>query len=306
MRDTTVAGIDIGGTLIKGALYNRDRIELARAERPTPTHSGTDKVMAAIIGVLADLRSAVDPESSLEAVGVAVAGLVDAASGTVLHSVNIGWRNVPLARLLSQAVGTPVAIEHDVRAAGMAEIQLGAGQSMRDVLFVAVGTGIAGAVFSNGHLVHGSRGMAGEIGHLPVVPAGEKCVCGQRGCTEAYASASAIARRYIASGGADIPAEEVLIRAEVGERLAQLIVQQGIDALATALVSFILTMDPERIIVGGGFARAGEAVLVPLRRAVADGLAWRDAPEIVGPHFSSDAGRQGAALVAWNVLDGAP
>jgi len=122
---------------------------------------------------------------------------------------------------------------------------LGAGRGLQEVLFVALGTGIAAAVITRGQVSAGATGRAGELGHLPVFPEGEWCACGQRGCTETYASAAALSRRYSAASGiSDVPAKDVISRAAAGDRLADEIFQDAITALGRALVNYILLMDP--------------------------------------------------------------
>jgi glucokinase len=171
------------------------------------------------------------------------------------------------------------------------------------MIFVALGTGIAAAVITGGQVRAGATGMAGELGHLPVFPDGERCACGQRGCTETYASGAALARRYAAvSGVSEVSASDVISRASAGDGLAERVFHDAITALGRALVSYILIMDPEMIIIGGGMAASGAALLGPLTRQVEAGLTWRPAPAIVTGRFAGDAGRRGAALLAWRLL----
>ena len=159
------------------------------------------------------------PEAArLRAVGLVVPGVVDAQQGIAVYAANIGWQQLPLRQIVAEAVGLPVILDHDVRAAGLAELELGAGRGLQEVLFVALGTGIAAAVITRGQVSAGATGRAGELGHLPVFPEGEWCACGQRGCTETYASASALSRRYSAASGiSDVPAKDVISRATAGD-----------------------------------------------------------------------------------------
>jgi glucokinase len=158
-------------------------------------------------------------------------------------------------------------------------------------------------VITGGQVSTGATDRAGELGHLPVFPDGERCACGQRGCTETYASAAALSRRYSAASGiSDVPAADVISRAAAGDPIADGIFEDAITALGRALVSYVLLMDPELIIIGGGMAAAGTALLHPLTREVQAGLAWRHAPAISIGRFAGDAGRRGAALLAWRAL----
>ena len=298
-----VIGVDVGGTTIKAAILDSDGLEYRRSERPTPRHLGPDAVIATTIEAIVELRAQLPEGARLGAVGLVVPGIVDAEQGIAVYAANIGWQQLPLRQIVAEAVGLPVILDHDVRAAGLAELELGAGRGLQEVLFVALGTGIAAAVITRGQVSAGATRRAGELGHLPVFPEGEWCACGQRGCTETYASASALSRRYSAASGiSEVPAKDVISRATAGDRLADEIFQDAITALGRALVNYVLLMDPELILIGGGMAASGAAVLRPLSREVQAGLAWRRAPVISNGKFAGDAGRRGAGLLAWRAL----
>lgn len=304
-----VIGIDVGGTGLKGSVSDSTGAELLRLQRPTPVGDGVPAVVTAIVELVQELRSRTGPATPVRGVGLIFPGVVEAAAGMARYSVNIGWRDLPLRDLVSERVGLPVAIDHDVRAGGLAELTLGAARGAREALFVPIGTGIAGAVISGGVVVTGARQMAGEIGHIPVRPDGELCACGQRGCTETYASASALPRRYLAAKAAGQPgghkplrAEDVLALAAAGDPLARTVFDEALTALGRALVTYTMLMDPSVIVIGGGMVGAGSALLDPLAEAVQRGLVWRDAPAIVAARFGSDAGRVGAALVGWQAV----
>jgi glucokinase len=231
----------------------------------TPVADGAGAVLDAIGGLIDQLRREAHGRAVVKAIGLIPLGLVDPTAGIALYSANAGWQNLPIRDLISARSGLRVAIDHDVRAAGLAEARLGAAQGVSEAVFVSIGTGIAAAVISSGAVVSGARGLSGEIGHVPVVPDGERCACGQRGCTETYASAAALARRYRAAGGAtSLPAEGVIAAASAGDPIAQSVYDEAIAALARALVGYILVMDPSLIVLGGGLANAGELLLGPL------------------------------------------
>jgi glucokinase len=298
-----VVGVDVGGTTIKAALFDADGLEYGSSERPTPRHLGPDAVIATTIDAIVDLQAQIPEAAQVLAVGLVVPGVVDAQQGIAVYAANIGWQQLPLRQIVADAVGLPVILDHDVRAAGLAELELGAGRGLQEVLFVALGTGVAAAVITKGEVLAGATGRAGELGHLPVFPEGEWCACGQRGCTEVYASAAALSRRYSAvSGISDVSANDVISRAAAGDAIADRIFQDAIEALGRALVNYVLLMDPELILVGGGMAASGAALLHPLTRKVQAGLAWRRAPAISIGRFAGDAGRRGAGLLAWRAL----
>jgi glucokinase len=298
-----VIGVDVGGTTVKAALFDSDGLEYGGSAQPTPRHLGPDAVIATTIQAIVEVRAQAPEPARVRAVGLVVPGVVDAQQGIAVYAANIGWRQVPLRHIVADAIGLPVVLDHDVRAAGLAELEWGAGRGLHEVLFVALGTGVAAAVIIRGQAYAGATGMAGELGHLPVFPEGEWCACGQRGCTETYASGAALSRRYsAASGNSDVPAEDVISRAAAGDHVAQGIFSDAITALGRALVNYVLLMDPEVVLIGGGMAASGAALLQPLTREVQAGLAWRPAPRISIGRFAGDAGRRGAGLLAWRAL----
>ncbi|MGP3967515.1 ROK family protein [Streptomyces sp. 6N223] len=289
----TVIALDVGGTFMKGALLDADgslRTLRTPERRPTGAERGPEAVVAALLDFAAELRDQADGHVS--AAGIAVPGLVDEESGTALYAANLGWRDVPLRRLAAERLHLPVALAHDVRAGGLAEAALGAGRG-RDFLFVPVGTGIAAAIVIDGRPYPGVAGDSGELGHLTVRPGGEPCACGRRGCVEAYASAAALARR----GGA--PPGEVIARAAAGDARAAAVWAEALDALAEALATATLMLDPRLIVLGGGLAESGEALLAPLTRRLAARLpAFRPAPPLARAALGDLATLYGAALLA--------
>ncbi|PZG17073.1 ROK family protein [Nonomuraea aridisoli] len=287
-----VAAVDVGGTTMKGGLVARHGTLLRVERRPTPRAEGPQRVVAAISGFVADLA---EPGAGTRplAVGVAVPGLV-----TPTHAVfaaAFGWRDVPAAAFAD--VDLPVTLGHDVRSAGEAELARGAGDG--DVLFLPVGTGIAGAMTLSGSLYGGANGWAGQIGHIPVRPDGLACGCGQRGCLAAYASGGAMAARLGVPGAAD-----VVRLASEGDAEAVRVWAEAVEALAVALATYTLVADPAAIVVGGGVSQAGDALIVPLRERLAHRLGFRQAPRVRASALGPLAGLIGAGLLAWRSLAG--
>ncbi|MGW6503231.1 ROK family protein [Nonomuraea angiospora] len=280
-----VVAVDVGGTTFKGGFVARDGTILHFERRVTPR--GADQVIAAISAFVADLARPRAGRRPL-AVGLAVPGLVTPTHA--VYSAAFGWRDVPVSSFAD--VDLPVALGHDVRSAGEAELAYGAGGD--DVLFLPIGTGIAGAVVLSGSLYGGAGGFAGQIGHIPVRPDGLACGCGQRGCLAAYASGGAIAARYGSGTSADV----VRLAAEGDERAAE-VWSSAVDTLALALATYTLLLDPARIVIGGGVSLAGDALLVPLRERLAGRLAFRRAPEVVASSLGVRAGLLGAGLLGW-------
>lgn len=296
---TNTIALDIGGTYIKGGVAGADGV-LRHTERwPTGAERGPDAVLETVLAAATQLAD----EHAPMAAGIAAPGIVDEASGVSVLSANLGWRQLPVRARLADRLGLPVALGHDVRAGGLAEARLGAGRGSRNFLFVPVGTGIAAAVMVDGRAWTGSHARVGELGHLVVRPGGEACVCGGRGCLETVASAAAIARHYTrttSEGG--VTAKEVGERATTGDPAAVRVWHDAIAALADGLANAITLLDPERIVIGGGLAHAGESYFAPLRAAVAERLTFQAMPEIVPAQLGHQAGCQGAALLAHDLL----
>ena len=293
-QSDVVVAVDVGGTTIKAATVDADTRLLDTSHCVTPAAA---QVVDAVCGQIALLRGRATAD--VRGVGLVLPGIVDAARGIARYSANIGWRDLPIRDLVAERTGLPVGIEHDVRAAGLAEAERGAARRSNNTLYVAIGTGIAAATIAGGTVLTGATNQAGELGHLPVYPDGEPCACGQRGCTETYASAAALPRRYAAAGGdpAVRDAPGVIARATAGEPAARRVFDEAVTALGRALVTATLLLDPELIVLGGGLSLAGPALLEPVAASLAGGLAWRDAPDLVGARFGADSGRVGAALV---------
>jgi glucokinase len=287
-----VVAVDVGGTSIKAARVDMAGRVLAAREVPTPVADGPDAVVAALRSVAAELGGA-----DVAALGVVVPGVVDVPGGVARYAANLGWQDVPLAATLGADVRVPVAVDHDVRAAGLAERTFGAARDADDCLVVVIGTGIAGVVVAGGRHVRGASDLAGEIGHVPVYPDGEPCACGQRGCTEVYASAAGIARRYVARTGAPRSAREIVAALDA-DAAAAAVWTEAAEALGLALAACVLVLDPEVVVLGGGLAAAGEVLRAPVAAALADRLAWRPAPRVEISPLAGRAGLLGAALLA--------
>jgi glucokinase len=294
-----VIAIDIGGTGMKCALADEAGNFLHTERHPTPAGAGPQAVVTAILDVAAGLAHRAG--TAAQAAGVVVAGVVDEPAGTVVWSANLGLRGVPLRDLIAQRLLLPVTIGHDVRAGGVAEARLGAGRGHDQMLFVAVGTGIAAAHVVHGTTTSGAHGGAGELGHVIVEPNGQVCGCGGRGCLETLASASALARAYAARTGRAATAAQ--IAAALGHDIdAAAVWRAGIDALAGGLRTAITLYDPEIVVIGGGLADAGPALLEPLTEAVAARLTFQRLPAIVGAVLGDRAGCLGAALLARDAM----
>ncbi|MEV0578346.1 ROK family protein [Streptomyces sp. NBC_01463] len=300
-----VIALDVGGTGMKAALVGADGTLLHEARRATGRERGPDAVVESVLAFAADLRAHGEEhlgESALAA-GVAVPGIVDAENGIAVNAVNLGWRDVPMRRLLGERIGVPVALGHDVRTGGLAEGRIGAGRGADRFFFVPLGTGIAGAIGIAGRIESGAHGYAGEIGHIVVRPDGPDCNCGQRGCLETLASAAAVSRAWAAaSGDAKADAADCAKAVESGDPKAVEVWRDAVDALSAGLVTALTLLDPRTIIIGGGLAEAGETLFTPLRAAVEERVTFQKLPHIVPAALGDTAGCLGAGLLAWDLL----
>lgn len=290
-----VVAVDLGGSAMKGVVVDGGGREVGSRTVPTPAHD----VEQALTRLLRDLShlahgAGVTPVGA----GVVTPGSVDEARGVVRYASNLRWRDLPLRDLLAAELDLPVAVGHDVRAAGVAEQLFGAGRGSDSFVLVPLGTGVAAAIVDKGQVVAGFTGAAGEFGHIPLVPDGEPCPCGQRGCLEAYASAGALARRYAARQGLALTAEEVV--AALGtDPVADSLWDEAVTVLAQGLNVLTILLDPEVIVLGGGLSRAGSTLLDPVTARMEAGLAWRERPRVVLSDLGDRAGRVGAAVLAF-------
>jgi glucokinase len=298
MSGSAVVAVDLGGTTIKGTVVDAASNTLSERSRPTPAADGPDAVITALLELIAELRA----DYEISAVGVVVPGHVDGAGGRAIYSANVGFRNVPLRDIVAQATGLPALLEHDVRAAGVAEDALGATAGVEDYLLAVIGTGIAAVLKTGGRAVSGAISLPGELGHIPVWPGGEPCSCGQRGCLERYSSAAAITRRYAAAGGEPgLPAGEVLAR-RADDVTAARVWDEATESLALAFTTCTYLLDPELIVIAGGLSAAGDELLTPVQEALARLVLWRPVPAVRLSPLGARAGLLGAALLAQRLV----
>ncbi|EMF51181.1 ROK family protein [Streptomyces bottropensis] len=307
-----VIALDVGGTGMKAALVGAGPapgappVLLHQTRRATGRERGAEAVVTSILDLAAELRAYGERHfgEPPAAAGVAVPGIVDSGRGIAVYAANLGWRDVPLRALLAERLdGVPVALGHDVRTGGLAEGRVGAGRGADRFLFVALGTGIAGAIGVDGRVEAGAHGFAGEIGHIVVRPGGLPCPCGQRGCLERFASAAAVSEAWAeAAGDPGADAADCAKAVESGDPRAAAVWQHAVDALADGLVTALTLLDPRTLIVGGGLAEAGDTLFAPLRTAVEHRVTFQKVPAIVPAALGDTAGCLGAGLMAWDLL----
>jgi glucokinase len=283
-------GLDLGGTNVKCAVLEGERV-LAQATAPTRSAGGPEDVLARVAELA---RATAAPHGPIATAGLGLPGHFDPASGTggLLPNLAGDWEGRPIAGPLGAALGVPVRLVNDVRAMTLAELRLGAGRGADDLICVALGTGVGGGVAIGGRL-HLGLGHAGEIGHTTVVPDGPRCGCGNRGCLDRVAAASAIA-----ADARVATVEQAVAAAEAGDRRAIGALAAAGRHVGLALAGAIVLLWPQRVVVGGGVAAAGELLLGPLREEVRTRAQVAPVEEIaiVPAQLGPGAGAIGAAL----------
>ena len=303
-------GIDIGGTKIAGGVVDTDGRILDHLRVATPPD--TDALAQAVADMVAELASRHD----VHAVGVAAAGYIDRARSIMLHAPNIDWHNEPLREQFEALIGRPVTLENDANAAGWGEYRFGAGRGSTDMVMVTLGTGVGGAVITDGNLLIGANGSAAELGHVRFVRGGRPCGCGQSGCLEQYASGRALQRELsdIAGDGGIgkrvaahrndagiVPGADLALLLDEGDEGALEAVRRVATALGEACGAFQAVLDPDLFVIGGGVAELGDALLEPTRLAYdtsLPGFGERPAARFVTASLGNDAGLVGVADLA--------
>jgi glucokinase len=280
-------GVDVGGTNIKRVVLDDDRI-VERSSEPTRSEEGVTAVLDRVAGLAREA-------GPVDSVGVALPGLFDREGrGVLLPNLHGEWVGRPIAGPLRQALGLPVHLINDGHAFALAEARIGAARGADDVLCIVCGTGIGGGLVLGGRLHLGVEDRAGEVGHHTVVADGPLCGCGNRGCLETLAGARAIAQ---AAGQRSF--DDVVASARSGDERAREAFRGAATYIGIAIANLTIFITPQRIVLGGGVAEAGDVLLDPLRAEV-ERRAGRVAPlhviEIVPATLGADAGAVGAAL----------
>ncbi|MER5437167.1 ROK family protein [Streptomyces sp. NPDC002790] len=311
MHMDLVAALDIGGTKIAGALVDDRGRLLLRAQRPTLAQEDGETVMGAVAEVLGELTAS-ELWPRVRAVGIGSAGPVDRTRGTV-SPVNVpGWRGFPLVDRVRAVTGElPVELIGDGVAITAAEHWQGAAQGHDNALCMVVSTGVGGGLILGGELHPGPTGNAGHIGHISVDLDGDPCPCGARGCVERIASGPNIARRALAEGwrpgsDGDATAAAVARAARAGDLVAIASFERAAQALAAGIAATATLVEIDIAVVGGGVAKAGDVLFMPLRRALRDyaTLSFVQGLTVVPASTGTDAGLVGAAAAALRVGPG--
>lgn len=284
-----IVGMDLGGTSINVGIVPYDGgTVLGMRSMPTESDRGAkfvvDRMIAMIRAAMKDgAREAQIDEDRIIGIGLGSPGPLDRATGTVIDTPNLGWRNFPLRDLVSNAIGLDAVLDNDANAATLGEWWLGAGRGVDTLLGVTIGTGIGGGIVFGGRVFHGASDVAGEIGHMTIDANGRRCNCGSYGCLEAYASGPAIAARAVEGLEAGRPslildmvegdyskitAETVSEAIIAGDIYAAEVMRETAKFLGLGIANLINILNPDMVMISGGVTRAGEHLFEPLRAEV--------------------------------------
>lgn len=253
-----VLGVDVGGTKIAAGLVNEAAEILDSAVVPTRAAEGCEVSLGQVYAAIRECLRA-----EVSAIGICAPGPLNPKTGVVLNPPNLpGWRDVPLARLVSEEFRLPCRVENDANAAGLAETRFGAARGCRSVFYVTLSTGIGTGIILDGRIYHGKNGQAGEGGHVTIDYASRTlCNCGLPGCIEALASGTALVRRGVTPEG-------LAAAVAGGDPVATQVLEETALMLGAWLGGMISLLDPEMVVIGGGVSQIGEPLFLRLRRIV--------------------------------------
>ncbi len=307
-------GLDVGGTAIKGGLVTSQGKVVSRRSAATETNGGVDHVIQRMSAMIREFRREAEAQSlEVRAVGLGMPGTLSRRRGVVISPPNLpGWRDVAVVERLAAGVGLSVVLDNDANNAALGEFVCGAGQGIRDMALMTLGTGIGGGLILDGKLWRGFFENGGEIGHTIIHAGGRPCKCGQRGCLEAYASANSIVSqvlenlergeqsclRHLYNAGDPIRAETIVDAAEAGDKLARRVWQEACTHLAIACVNLQHLLNLQRIVFSGGLSGAGDRLLRPVATAIKEisSTMLHDPPDLRIAALGNDAGFIGSAL----------
>lgn len=313
--DPAVIGVDLGGTNLRSAILTRSGALIDRTKRATIASEGHRQVIQRLIDDINAQRKGAEVRGlRIDAVGVGAPGVIQADTGVVIKSPNFpDWNELPLKKELEQGVGIPVFVENDANAAAFGEHWRGAGKDVRSLIFITLGTGVGGGIILDGKIWHGADGMAGEVGHMTILPEGRKCGCGNRGCLEMYASSRGIVMSYreirTREGATEVPegitSEIIYNAAREGERSALTVMELMGRSLGIGIANLINIFNPEMVVIGGGVREAWPLFIDAARREILQrAFAYpAERTKLVPSELGDDAGMVGAAAVAFDRMN---
>lgn len=294
-------GLDLGGTNLRAAAVDSDGKMLQKIWGSTDLSRGPEAVVEDMAKAIDALRFALGSQD-LQGIGVAVPGFIRLKEGIIAGSNNLAvLEGFPMRDALRARLGTPVILENDANAAAMGEKWIGAGRDVDDLILLTLGTGIGGGIISDGKILHGFLGMAGEVGHITVVPNGNPCGCGNRGCLEKHASATAIAALAWMIGLGDVTSEHVHQLAKAGDERALAVFDHMGRALGIALAMLVNMFNFPLYLISGGPLPAWDIFSIPMLEELRmRSFTYRASQTVIAPaELGSEAGLYGAAYLPW-------
>ncbi|WP_163581157.1 ROK family glucokinase [Gracilibacillus saliphilus] len=314
MEKDLLIGIDIGGTTVKNAIISNQGEMIAKWEIPTGLANQGENVPTDIWLSIENKLSELNlTKERCAGLGVGAPGFIEPETGKVAIAVNIGWKNFYLKDILEELSGLNVYVDNDANIAALGENWKGSGNQVENMLAVTLGTGVGGGIIANGQIVSGANGTGGEIGHITVEKDGAACNCGRNGCLETVTSATGIVRQaeeLIAEGKAnalkrrkdncgEITTKDVFETAAEGDKDSKALLAHVLDVLGFTLATVAITVNPAKIVIGGGVSKAGNALLEPLKESFEKYTLPRtnEACEFVIAQLGNDAGVYGGAYL---------
>ena len=295
--DSYIVGIDIGGTKLATVVADGTGTILKKIRKPTSAERGPHHAVESLLEMVGEtIRLAELKRENISGIGVSCGGPLDTKTGVVYSPPNLpGWDAFPLKESIEAEFHVPTIIENDANASALAEWRFGGGRGYNYVLYMTMSTGIGGGIVANGQIYHGANDSAGEVGHQILLPDGPLCGCGQRGCLEALCSGPAIARRArevireqpntailkLADGEiAQVKSEHVLEAARTGDSLAMSLMEETGYYMGWGIANLVNILNPEIVLIGTIAVAAGDLLLDPIRRTVADMAMQRPAEAV--------------------------
>ena len=320
---TNVVGVDMGGTKILSAVIDAEGNILGTAKVSTKAEERTSVVIGRIAGSIEKAISKSNVgKASIQAIGIGAPGPLDPETGVVIFAPNLGWRDVPLKAELEGRTGLPTFVDNDVNVGTLGEHAFGAAQGVENVVGIFVGTGIGGGIILNGELFHGASKTAGEVGHIIVKAGGPRCGCGTRGCLEAIASRTAMAKQFrkaiekkgkksvltkLTDGDLSVIRSGVLVKAiRAKDKLTLKVFKKVTRYLGIGVGSIVNFLNPDMIVLGGGVVEALDDTFIDNIRTYAEKYALPDTlsgVQIVRAKLGDNSGILGAAALARHRLE---
>lgn len=308
-------GIDLGGTGIKAGLVDEGGKIICKAGCPTLVERGARPIVDDMARLCREVAQQAGVSfDEVRAIGIGLPGIQDPRTGHVPFCTNLYWHEVPVIEWMHETIDKPIYIGNDATVAGLAESVAGVSAGVKNSVFITLGTGVGGGIVLDGKVYSGSHGVGSELGHMITVLGGEKCTCGNCGCWERYASATALIRMgkealkdapdslILKLAGGDenaITAKTVIDAAKQGDSAAMKVFDCYVYHLCAGLVGIINFIDPEVIVLGGGVSHAGEFLLSAVRKKLPEMVFYKTMPyaRVELATLGNDAGIIGAAML---------